>query len=344
MSQLDLFDYTQLSPELQTTVRLATERIKMRMKRTAEDIIEIGKDLIAIKEQLPHGQFLPWIESEFEMSDQTAKNFMNVAERFPQIPNNLEFKPTILYQLAAPSTPESVVEKAIEKAESGESVTVAEIKQLKADVKALEQRNKDLVMVVKAERSSKEQIAAAKDQLALKLEKTEEELGDIAETKNREFQSTLAEEIEKAKAELQKTIDKQSDVIQKQQKEFEQFKRNPDPETEKKIKKTHDALIEIEHHRDKAESRLNELRSQDDHARLNAIKVVKLKGALEKVIAEHMDGIVATSSPYLPESILCDAETLAASLHDFADRLERSIDVSRQSQRDEALTIDTVAT
>ena len=69
---------------------------------------------------LPHGKFLPWIADEFEMSEDTATNFMRVYSRFGEIPKFSEFKPSVLYTLAAPSTPDSVVEKAIEKAEAGE--------------------------------------------------------------------------------------------------------------------------------------------------------------------------------------------------------------------------------
>ena len=71
---------------------------------------------------LPNGKFLPWIADEFEMSRQTADNFTSVYERFGngKLPNFSNFKPSILYALSAPSTPESVVEKAIEKAEAGE--------------------------------------------------------------------------------------------------------------------------------------------------------------------------------------------------------------------------------
>ena len=38
--------------------------------------------------------------------------------------NNFTFQPTVLYQLAAPSTSDEVIEKATEKAESGEKVSV----------------------------------------------------------------------------------------------------------------------------------------------------------------------------------------------------------------------------
>ena len=53
------------------------------------------------------------------MSDRTANDFMNVAHRFGGKSAIIaDFKPSILYALSAPSTSDSVVEKAIEKAES----------------------------------------------------------------------------------------------------------------------------------------------------------------------------------------------------------------------------------
>lgn len=131
------FDYAALPVDAALNARAAAERIKLRLKRTVEDIIEIGRELTAVKEELPHGQFLPWIAAEFEMSKETAQNFLSVYERFGGknvIITNL--KPTILYALSAPSTPDSVIEKAIEKAESGEKVTVADVKDWKAELEA----------------------------------------------------------------------------------------------------------------------------------------------------------------------------------------------------------------
>ncbi len=126
------FDYAVLPIDAALTARAAAERIKLRLKRTVEDIIEIGRELTAVKDQLPHGQFLPWVAAEFEMSQWTANQFMNAADRFGdklEIITNL--KPTILYSLAAPSTPESVVTQAIEHVESGEKVTIADVKKWK---------------------------------------------------------------------------------------------------------------------------------------------------------------------------------------------------------------------
>ena len=121
------FDYGLLDPTTATQTRAAAERIKVRMKRTAEDIIEIGRDLQEVKAFLGYGQFGPWIEAEFGFTGMTAARFMQVADRFGKSNNLLDFKPAILYALAAPSTPAEVIEKATEKAESGEQVTVKDV-------------------------------------------------------------------------------------------------------------------------------------------------------------------------------------------------------------------------
>ena len=51
------------------------------------------------------------------MSRETADNFISVHKRFgDKLVNFTNFKPSILYALSAPSTPESVVTQAIAKA------------------------------------------------------------------------------------------------------------------------------------------------------------------------------------------------------------------------------------
>lgn len=139
------FDYATLPVDAALNARAAAERIKLRLKRTVEDIIEIGRELTAVKNDLPHGQFLPWISTEFEMSEDTAQNFLRVYERFGQKPNNsvFNFKPTILYALAAPSTPDAIIEKALEKAEAGAKVTITDVKDWKAELDAEKQRSEE---------------------------------------------------------------------------------------------------------------------------------------------------------------------------------------------------------
>jgi len=111
MIQSSLFDYGLLDDETRTFVQEKTQSIHTRLKRTAEDIIAIGHDLIEVKERLGHGQFIPWLQSEFGMSRQTAHDFIRVAERFgDKCRKFLHLPVSVLYELAAPSTPDEVVE------------------------------------------------------------------------------------------------------------------------------------------------------------------------------------------------------------------------------------------
>jgi len=127
------FNYFALPDDIAVEARAVAERVKMRLRRTAEDIVEIGRELVGIKDKLGHGNFLPWIEAEFEMHRDTANSFMRVFSRFGQMSEIPTFQPSILYQLAAPSTPDSIIEKATEKAESGEKVSVEDIKRWKQE-------------------------------------------------------------------------------------------------------------------------------------------------------------------------------------------------------------------
>lgn len=140
MSDLTLFDYGQLDGGEANEVRAAAERIRVRMKRTAEDIVAIGQDLTAVKGRLPHGAFLPWIEAEFGMGEDSARNFMRVGERYGKSGIIPDLNPTALYELSAPSTPEGVREEVERRASSGEDVSALEIKRLKRE--AAEERRR----------------------------------------------------------------------------------------------------------------------------------------------------------------------------------------------------------
>jgi hypothetical protein len=82
------------------------------LKRTAQNILAIGRNLQEVKERLPHGQFLVWLQAEFAMSERHARNFMHVATRFgtkPEIIADLSL--TVIYALAAPSTSQAVIDQ-----------------------------------------------------------------------------------------------------------------------------------------------------------------------------------------------------------------------------------------
>lgn len=123
MTQIALFNYAGLDTETRIIVQQRTSEIKTLVRRSAQDIIEIGQKLIEVKERLGHGNFGPWLEREFGWTTTTAWNFMQVAGKFSNFENLENFGASALYLLASPSTPEPARLEAIERAEAGEVIT-----------------------------------------------------------------------------------------------------------------------------------------------------------------------------------------------------------------------------
>lgn len=112
--------------------------IKRLAARSSQDIIEIGLRLIAVKELLPHGQFIPWIEAEFGWSYQSAARFMSVARSFGEISHGERFDANALYALASGNVPEEVREDFIERASGGERITLRDVREALAEARQAE--------------------------------------------------------------------------------------------------------------------------------------------------------------------------------------------------------------
>ncbi|MBO3463076.1 DUF3102 domain-containing protein [Aetokthonos hydrillicola Thurmond2011] len=123
------------------------EDTKRRLKRTVEDIYHIGLNLIEAKEILGHGKFKAWLKSELTIDPSTSENFINVAKmlqakngKFPLLATqnfpDLAIAPSILYELAAPSTPESARDEIINRATSGEKISFLDAKKIIKTYKA----------------------------------------------------------------------------------------------------------------------------------------------------------------------------------------------------------------
>ena len=126
------YDYTQIADEGDRNAVIgAAMAIKPLMRRTAEDLIQIGQELIAVKDFLPHGQFTPWIETEFSLHPRTARRMMAVAERLGHKADTLsDLSASVLYELAADSTPAEAVDRVVRLASSGENLTTKDVRSL----------------------------------------------------------------------------------------------------------------------------------------------------------------------------------------------------------------------
>lgn len=129
------FDYGAVPAPVAVEAREAAQRIRLRLRRSAEDIIEIGRDLLAVKAALPHGSFLPWIEAEFGMSVRASQRFMQVAEGYAgKYATVAHLEPSALYALAS-AEPE-VQARIEEMIAAGEVVRKADVEALRREADA----------------------------------------------------------------------------------------------------------------------------------------------------------------------------------------------------------------
>lgn len=124
------YDYTLIADEDERAVVIsAAMTIKPMIRRTAEDLVRIGQELIAVKDYLPHGEFTNWLETEFGLHPRTARRMMAVSERLGHKMDTLSvLAPSVLYELAADSTPHDVVEKVAAMVEDGETLSTRDVK------------------------------------------------------------------------------------------------------------------------------------------------------------------------------------------------------------------------
>lgn len=103
------FDYSDLDAGTRVFIQEQAQAIRILVKRTAEDIVTIGIRLLEVKERLGHGKFMGWVQSELELSQMTAVKFMRVAETHAKFKLDLNLPASVLYEISAPSTSDTVV-------------------------------------------------------------------------------------------------------------------------------------------------------------------------------------------------------------------------------------------
>lgn len=147
IEQQSLFDYDSLDSDTRAFVQEKAQAIHARLKRTAEDIIAIGQDLIAVNEKLARiHKFLPWLRQEFDMTRQTAYRFMAVAKKFGNCNIMLQFSPTDLYNLL--EAPDTIIEQV----ESGQiSPTLTAIQKAKQQAQIDADKEQDAATIAPIE-------------------------------------------------------------------------------------------------------------------------------------------------------------------------------------------------
>ena len=132
------FNYEDLDAETKLLVIERTNRINFLVKRSSKDLFNVGKYLTEVKESLDHGYFYPWLRAEFPLGESTAARLMQTYRKFKSCNlQDLNLSHSVLYELAANSVPNEVVQETFTLAKSGENITVDFVKSLKAEYRRI---------------------------------------------------------------------------------------------------------------------------------------------------------------------------------------------------------------
>jgi hypothetical protein len=126
------FDYTTLPSDIGVEAKAAADHIRGLLCGAQ---IDVGTELLRIKEKLPPGEFGKWLKAEFALSERSAQNYMNAAALAAKSATVADLRPGVLYQLAARSTPEAAREAVIGQLTAGASVSDSDIKKIIDDAK-----------------------------------------------------------------------------------------------------------------------------------------------------------------------------------------------------------------
>ena len=116
------FSYATLAPDVADVARETAHQIRSRFKWT---FIDTGRDLLAVKNRLTHGQFGAWLKAEFDMADRTAERYMTGAALAAKSDKMSKLPEPILRAVAvAPKTVQAAI---MERIERGDHLTTTDV-------------------------------------------------------------------------------------------------------------------------------------------------------------------------------------------------------------------------
>ena len=302
MTQLSLQDfYQQLDEGDRAYIQEQTEEIKQIANNAT---IQIGQKLIKVKERLGHGQFITWIEKEFEWSRFQANKLMTIASEFSNV-SHAKHLPTSqrpAYALAsalAKESEEGKEELTARYQEELEDKQLATPEGKKPPKSLTEKEIKELVKERNSLRVERDEIQQSLDELQNTMD---ERINDEVEEKTKEEREKLEAKIKDLKTQLEGKKGELKLSKDKLNKELEKFKANPDPKTSKKIKELQEERDNIKSQVFKANQRLKKAQEREDQQHANLLTVTRFFNSLEALFEENPKIATAIASPYIDDA------------------------------------------
>lgn len=124
------FDYSQVAAEHREALKLDAYEIRSELITAATSLMRAGQRLTRWRDILPHGAWLPWVVAETGMSEQWARDAMNVFRRFGHAPTlladlDIALPQTAIVRLA--TAPEDAFDDIIERVSQGERLRASDV-------------------------------------------------------------------------------------------------------------------------------------------------------------------------------------------------------------------------
>lgn len=214
-------------------IERTTAEILILKEQTAQNIVEIGKRLIAVKDNLQHGEFSEWLKERVDISHRTANNFMKVATTFSNSQAIANLGSTKLFLLAGLDEEDR---QEVMKENNVEDMTTRQLEQAVREKKELKKRLDD-----EQEYSNKLQKSIQKKEQAIK--DLQDKIDKIPVPEKEIIEKEVVKEVIPEKVIQEKALLKQQIEKQKQQ------------------------LVEIQKRAEKAESTLKGIRLENNLAK-----------------------------------------------------------------------------
>jgi len=130
----DRYDYSRLPDELRSQAMLAQGTVVEGLSSAVRRVVEAGQALSWAKSELPHGEYLPWVQQACGLKPRYAQQLIKAAEWVnAQHAAHLDAVPdaTTLFLLSADTTPEDVREWFMERCADGDPPSRKEVQERK---------------------------------------------------------------------------------------------------------------------------------------------------------------------------------------------------------------------
>ena len=122
----------------------AAQKIRTLRRAATEHAIEIGRELLRVKEKTPHGAFVRWVEKSCEFKIRTAQDLMKLAREAETDTKLVALMvPSTLRVYLSKKTPPAVRDTILKRIENGEHVSRSDLYSQTSGVKTMAKAKAD---------------------------------------------------------------------------------------------------------------------------------------------------------------------------------------------------------